>query len=273
MGKSPSLQDLENKEDQFRAYLTKLQSELQGRSSTLQQQMEGEITQFYTQNKYTDATDMVSGLNYDFLHQSEFTLDNLKTVIDAISKAVFAGTKPPGGATVNDGGTKAAASALGPEVGEMANLELYIAGQVFDVLSNVILSFGTSTAVTFNTNLQSKPLGYGLQLFTAVSADSYRSTSFFNNEYINEYLYLYDVKFSALQAKKEITQTLIELYQDQIAAFKQREESLLKQLEEGTLDATAYESANGVYDRLIAAAQKKVGDLKTAAAAQQVRSS
>ena len=266
MGKSPSIQDLEAKEDAFRAYLQKLETELQQKSAAVGQQVQAEVNKFYTDNKYTDAKDLVSGQNFDFVHQQEFSLANMKAIVDSISKAVFAGGTPPSGAAVDSSGTKAAADALGPEVGQMANLELYIAGQVFDVLSNVILSFGTSTAVTFNTNLQSKSLGYGLQMFTAVSADSYQSTSFFHNDYIYEYLYLYDVKFSVQQAQSETKQTLVELYEDQIAVFKQREEALLTQLGNGSLTVEAYTTTNAAYDALIAAAQAKLGALKTAAA-------
>lgn len=267
MGKSPTIAELEAKEDSFRAYLAKLQGELEQKSAAVAKEVADEITDFYAKNKFTDAVDLVSGQNYDFIHEQEFSLANMKNIIDAISKAVFAGGGSPSGASVSEDGTKAAAAALGPEVGQMANLELYIAGQVFDVLSNVILSFGTSTAVTFNTNLQSKPLGYGLQLFTAVSADSYQSTSFFNNDYIYEYLYLYNVKFSVEQAKSEVQQTLVELYQDQIAVFAQREEALLTGLENGTLTAAAYASANAAFDTLIAASKAKIDSLKADKAA------
>jgi hypothetical protein len=269
MGKSPSIQDLEAKENDFRAYLAQLEQELAQKSANVGAQMATTISAFYTNNNYTDAKDIVSGQNYDFMHSSEFSLDNMKAIIDAISKAVFAGAPAPSGATVSSEGTGAVASGLGPEVGAIENLELYIAGQVFDVLSNVILSFGTSTEVTFNTNLQSKPLGYGMQMFTAVSADSYKSTSFFNDEYIYEYLYMYDVKFSLQQSKAEAAQTLVELYQDQIAAFKQREEDLLSKLEQGTLDPAAYTTTNAAYDTLIATATAKLSQLDQAA--RQVR--
>jgi hypothetical protein len=265
MGKSPSIQDLEKKEEDFRAYIKELETELQQKTSAVAAELQATITQFYTQNNYTDAKDLVSGQNYDFIHQQEFSLANMKSIIDAISKAVFAGGDTPPGTKVEDAGQQAVEAEVGAEVGAMANLELYIAGQVFDVLSNVILSFGTSTAITFNTNMQSKPLGYGMQLFTAVSADSYQSKSFFNNDYIYEYLYLYEVKFSLQQANAEVNQTLIELYQDQIAVFKEREEGLLSQLEAGSLTAEAYGSANDAYDTLIAKVEEKLKALKAAA--------
>ena len=211
-------------------------------SGALSSQLQAKISSFYTENNSTDAEALVSGQNYDFIDDTEFSLANLKAMIDAISTAVFAGGAAPSGATVDSTGQQAIAAKLGPEVGNLANLELYLAGQVFDALCNVVLSFGTSTAITFNTNLQSTPLGFGLQLFTAVAADSAQSPSFFNNDYIYEYLYTYDVKFSAQQANAEPNQSLITLYEDQIAAFQQREQALLGQLENGTITEQAYAS-------------------------------
>ncbi|SDJ16845.1 hypothetical protein SAMN05444157_2073 [Frankineae bacterium MT45] len=265
MGMSPSIQKLEANEKEFRDYLAQLQADLANKSAAESAKLKDKITQFYADNKYTDAKDLVSGMNYDFMHQAEFSLENMQSIIDAISKSVFANGKSPDGAKVSKDGTAAAASSLGPEVGEMANLELYIAGQVFDVLSSVILSFGTSTTINFNTNIQSKPLGYGMQMFTAVAADSYEAQAFFDKEYIHEYLYLYDVRFSAQQAKAEMTQTLIELYEDQLAAFKAREEDLLDQLVKKTLTDAAYATSNAIYDKLIDAVEKKVEQLKIAA--------
>lgn len=268
MGKSPSIQDLENRESEFRAYLQQLEQQLATRAQGAQSALDAQVQQFYSSSGFTDAVDITSGQNYDFMQEQSFSLDNLKTIIDAISQAVFSGKTPPAGTKVNQQGVDDATKALGPEVGEMANLELYIAGQVFDVLSNVVLSFGSSSSLTFDTNMQNKPLGYGLQLFAAVSADSYQSTSFFKDEYIYEYLYLYRVRFSVQQAQSEVKQTLVELYQDQIAVFKQREEDLLTQLESGALSASAYTTANSAFDTLIAAAEQKIDDLKKVAAAQ-----
>jgi hypothetical protein len=271
MGKTPSIQDLEARESDFRAYLQQLEQQLATKSAAAQSQLQNAIDTFYKDSGFTDAQDITTGQNYDFMQEQSFSLDNLKTIIDAIGKAVFAGAAPPAGTSVDQAGVDAATKSLGPEVGEMANLELYIAGQVFDVLSNVVLSFGTSSAVSFETNLQSKPLGYGLQLFTTVSVDSYQSKSFFNNEYIYEYLYLYAVRFSVQQAQSEVKQTLVELYEDQITVFKQREEDLLTQLEEQKITADAYQSANAAFDTLIAATQAKIDELKTAAAADVAR--
>jgi hypothetical protein len=269
MGMSPSIQDLENRDEAFCDYLQELQTNLQVRSGEVDAQQQAMINSFYSDNKYTDAQDLVSGQNFDFIDAQEFSLANLKSTVDAVSAAVFAGGNTPAGAKVNDAGQQAAAAKLGPEVGGMANLELYMAGQVFDVLSNVVLSFGTSTEITFNTALQSKSLGYGLQLFVAVSAQSFQSPNFFDNNYFYGYRHVYDVKFSGQQADADPSQALITLYEDQIAAFKQREEGLLNQLESGDITAQVYASAEAAYDALIAACQAELQALRAKTTATQ----
>ncbi|MEP7765194.1 hypothetical protein [Sanguibacter sp. 25GB23B1] len=265
MGKTPSIQDLEKSESAFRDYIHSLEQQLATKAADVQGTLDAEITAFYKDSGYTDAKSITSGLNYDFMQEQSFSMDNLKGIIDAISQAVFTGGTPPTGATVDKDGVSTAKAELGPTIGEMANLELYIAGQVFNVLSSIMLSFGTSNALTFKTNMQNKPLGYGMQLFAAVSSESYQSKSFFHDEYIYEYLYIYSVKFSVQQAQSEVKQQLVRLYSDQITVFRHRSLDLLDQLGKGKITPEAYATANAVFDTLIAAVEKKVDSLKAAA--------
>lgn len=265
MGKTPTIRDLEKSESGFRDYIHSLEQQLTAKAADVQGKLDTEITAFYKDSGYTDAKSITSGLNYDFMQEQSFSMDNLKGIIDAISQAVFTGGKPPAGATVDKDGVSTAKAELGPTIGEMANLELYIAGQVFNVLSSIMLSFGTSNALSFKTNMQNKPLGYGMQLFAAVSSESYRSTSFFRDEYIYEYLYIYSVKFSVQQAQSEVKQQLVRLYSDQLTVFRQRSLDLLDQLGKGKITPEAYKTANAVFDSLIDAVEKKVGGLKAVA--------
>lgn len=264
MGKSPSIADLEKQEDDFRAYIQKLEAELSSKASTAKADLQKTIEQFYSSNNYDDAKDFVSGENYDFMQKSEFSLANLKGIVDAISKAIFAGAAPPSGADVNTESVADASKALGQEVAEIADLELYIAGKAFDVLSAVILSFGTTDTLAFSTSIKSESLGYGLQLFTTIASESYTSHSFFNNNEIYEYLYIYDVKFSEKQAKVEIDQTLVQLYQNQIATFTSKVDDLLSQLENGTISPEAYQSLSDIYQTLIDKTTAKVKELADA---------
>lgn len=265
MGHSPSIAQMQEKEKEFKTYLDGLEADLKAKAAGQAQDLQTEIDKFYSDNKYDDAVGLVSGSNVDFQHQSDFTMDNLKKVIDAISSAVFsgAGLDQGTGATVDE----SAVDKLGAEVEEMSNLELYVAGKVFDVLSKVVLSFGASTSITYTSSIKSESLGYGLQIFTAVAADSYKSESFFNKETIFEYLYTYQVKFSKKQADAEVKMSLVELYQDQIATYKGQEEALLKQLSSGAVLPSAFATTKKIYDDLITESQEKMHELDAKAKA------
>lgn len=262
MGKSPSIADLEAKDNAFRDYLNNLETQLNQQAATAKTEMEASITKFYADNKYDDAKAFVSGQNTDFMHTSEFSMQNVKNVIDAISAAVFAGSAVPPGTSVNADAVQAADKALGKEVGAMANLELYIAGKVFDVLSNVILSFGSSTSISYSASSKSESLGFGLQLFSTVAASSYQSQSFFNNEYINQYLYMYDVRFSVKQAQVEATMGLVQAYENQLATFEDLLNKLADQLDQGSITLAQYSDTSTQYQNFIDRYKEKIDSLK-----------
>lgn len=263
MGKSPSIQDLEAKDNAFRDYLSNLEKQLDAQAAAAKTAMEAAITDFYTKNKYDDAKEFVSGQNTDFVHTKEFSLQNVKNIIDAISAAVFAGSAVPSGASVNKDAVQAADKALGKEVGAMANLELYIAGKVFDVLSNVILSFGSSTQMSYTSSTKSESLGFGMQLFTSVAASSYQSQSFFNNEFINQYLYMYDVRFSVAQAQEEAAMGIVQAYENQLATFEDLLNKLADQLDQGAITLDQYTTTSQAYEDFIDKYKAKIDALKT----------
>ncbi|MBV6703507.1 hypothetical protein [Kitasatospora aureofaciens] len=271
MGTSPSIETLQAKDDQFRQYLQTLEQDLTQKASAAKEKMHAEIETFYSHNKYDDAKVFVSGENIDFLHEKEFTLDNLKKVIDGIGAAVFSGAAPPKGSTVTAKNVEDADKALGKEIGAMANLELYIAGKVFDVVSNTVLSFGTGTSMTYTTATKTESLGFGLQMFASTSASSYDGQSFFKNEYISQYLYMYEVRFSVKQAQSEAAMGLVQAYENQLAVFEEMLNKLGDQLADGTVSWDAYGTTSEKLQIYMDEFQRKIGALKSVDRAAQVR--
>ena len=266
MGSSPSIQDMKAKNEEFQAYLSSIQQDLDTKTSAAMKQMQANITNFYATNNYTDAKIMVQGQNSEFMHETEFSLENVKKVVDAISAAVFSKKPAPDGATVNTSTVQAAEAALGAAVGAMSNLQLYMASQVLDVMSSVLLNFGKSTSVSYETTTETKSLAYGLQMFTTVAASSYRSNSFFNNEYINQYLFVYDVRFSLQQSKTEQTLGLVQAYSNELVGFEKNLNKLIDQLVDGSLTPELYAKGKEVYTKLIADVQAEIASLKVLAA-------
>jgi hypothetical protein len=263
MGQSPSIADLAKRDQQFREYLKTIETDLETKSAEAKGKLQAEIDRFYKNNGYDDAKIMVTGQNAEFLHQQEFTLENLQKVIDQLSAAVFHGGVVPQGADVDDNTVKDAAKEIGAAAGAMANLELYVAGKVFDMLSSVVISFGATTSFSYASTIGTEPLAYGIQAFTAVSASSYESKSFFQNEYINEYIFLYDVRFSLKQAQSEAQMTLVQLYQNQLVAFSTKLNELLDDLIDDNIDIDQYKDAANKFEQMIASVKTKIEDLSS----------
>lgn len=253
MGHSPSIQEMESKEDEYRAYINKIETELEAKAKKYGDDMDAKIKAFYTDNDY-DKTDFISGRNADFMQASEWSLSNVKKIIDAISKAVFGEGKLPDGVEANKD--------LGKSIAQVGDLEVYVAGKCFEVLSGIIESFGSASSVSFNSSYKSEPLGNGMRLFATVVCDSYKSSSFFNNDEIYQYLYMYEVKYSVGEAQTQEKMTLTKLYEDQIATFTDKVESLLEQLENDKITPEQYSDLQEVYNALIAKATAALDALK-----------
>lgn len=272
MGSSPSVEDLKTKDTEFRQYLKTLEEDLGGKATDAETKLKGEIDAFYKQGGYDDAKPLISGQNTDFMHEKEFSLENMKNVIDGISAAVFSGAAPPKGApTPNGDAVAAAGKAMGREVGALSNLELYIAGKVFDVLSSIVLSFGTGTSMTYTTATKSEPLGYGLQLFTSVSASSYESHGFFTNENIFEYLYMYRVLFSAQQAGTEVKMAIVENCENEAALKGELLNMYGEQLLNGKISLQQYDTTAALLHKGIEDLLAQINRLKSAAVTAKVK--
>ncbi|MEN0105716.1 MAG: hypothetical protein AAGC84_04740 [Pseudomonas sp.] len=253
MGSSPSIQDMENKEDDYRAYINKIEQQLEDKAKNYGDDMDAKIKAFYTDNDY-DKTDFISGRNSDFMQASDWSLANVKKIIDAISKAVFGDGTTPDGVQADKN--------LGKSIAAEENLELYVAGKCFEVLSGIVESFGSASSVSFNSSYKSEPLGNGLRLFATVVCDSYKSSSFFDNQEIYQYLYIYEVKYSVEEAKTQEKMTLTALYEDQIAAFSEKIEGLLEQLTNDKITPQQYSDLEAIYNGFIANATAALNALK-----------
>ena len=256
MGKSVTISEMENNEDVYRNYLKKIEGELEERSKQYNDDLQKRINDFYKDNDYTKI-DFVSGKNSDFMQQSDWSLSNVKAIIDAVSKAVFGDSTPPSGVTIKK------SEEIAKTLSEMENMELYIAGKCFEVLSGIVESFGSASCVSYNSSYKDEALGNGFHLFAIVVCDSYKSTNFFENKEIYEYLYIYEVKFSINEAEAETKIGLTRLYEDQIITYEGKVEALLEKLTNDKITPEQYQSSSEIYNTLIAISRKQLEDLKS----------
>lgn len=256
MGRSQSIAEMQAKEDEYRAYINKIENELEEKAKKHSDEMQAKIDSFYKDNDY-DKTDFISGRNSDFMQASDWSLGNVQKIIESIAKAVLGGEgKVPSGVEVNK------SIDLGKSVSNLTNLQSYVAGKCFEVLGGIVESFGSASSVSFNSSYKSQPLGNGMHLFATVVCDSYKSTSFFENQQIYQYLYIYEVKYSVGEAQTQAKMELTRLYEDQIATFTQKVHGFLDQLAADKITAEQYQSSVEIYSQLIANSTKSLAGLR-----------
>ncbi|MGB8688987.1 MAG: hypothetical protein WCD53_16840 [Microcoleus sp.] len=256
MGRSPSIEELQQQEDNFRKYIEKLEAELKGRSDNYRSKMDEDIKDFYAKNGWKEEN-YISGTNVQFLHTKEWTMDNVKKFIENVGISLLGGgTPPPQGVTITP------PSGMSEATGEIAKWQQFVVGRVFTVVDNILTSFGASSSVEFKFESRDIGLGNGLHLFITLVTDSYQSTSFFNNEYIHEYIYMYEVKYSAGEAKQVANLQLTDLYENQIVRFTKLVEKLLADLGDGTITPEIYQSKTEIYTELIEKSKKALEGLE-----------
>ena len=254
MGRSPTVQEMEQKEEVVRDYLAKLESKMETSLTSKVAEMQTAIDDFYKKNAW-DSQSFLSGKNTDFMQKSEWSMSNVKKIIEAISKAVFGDEVPPDGVTIKKAGEVSKA------LSEMEGMELYIVNKTFQVLAGIVESFGSSSLTSLQSSYRDEPLGNGFHLFATIGCDVYKSSDFFNNEEIYEYLYVYSIRFSPDEAKAQAQITLTKLYEDQIAVFVDKVEALLQLLEDGKFTPEQYQEQVAIYNTLIASAKLMLDQL------------
>lgn len=255
MGKSQNIAQLVQQNQSYQDYLQKLQDDLISKSKKYESDMKDALEKFYKDNNW-EKEDFISGQNADFMQESDWSLDNVQSIISAIASSIFGNGKTPDGVKVTEGGDASMA------ISDMASWETYIAGKCFEVLSGIIESFGSASSVQFSSSYKDEPLGNGFHLFVTVMCNSYKSKDFFDNQEIYEYLYLYEIKYSTGEAKQQANIGLTKLYEDQIAVLISMSEDLLKKLQKNEITLQQYQTTNSNLENAIQDAKNELNTLE-----------
>jgi hypothetical protein len=264
MGHSHSIESLANKQKKFDAWLDERQSSLNAKTKKLEAEQNSKALDFYNENKYSDFKLLANGSNTQFENMSSFSTANLMKIINSISKEIFSGGPSTDGADVNAENGKdalSAAESLGQGSVDAANLELFIAGKVFGIVSSIVGSLDSSGSTSYHDQYKTKSLGYGMQLFVTTVSSTYHNKQFFTSDTIVEIMYIYEVRFSLSQAKEIGKMSMVKQYEDELSTFHQRQNELLNLVASGKLGAEAYSAQNAVWQKLIDDSYNKLKEL------------
>ena len=225
MGTSPSIEELQKRDDDFRKYMQSVQDDTNAKKDQLQKEIDDIRKKFYQDGGFDDAKPRIQGSHKDMQHISDWSMDNITRMLGSIRLAIFGDGKKPEGTPVADKDITKDLAVLG-----IHGMELYILNQAFSVIQGVLEAFSTQTSAKYVEDIKVEQLAPGLTLFIAVAQFNYKSDQFFTNELITSNLYVYDARFSLKHGINQAKETELSGLSNQLALWVGKSDSLTRKI-------------------------------------------
>lgn len=256
MGISPSLTDLAAHNDAFRQYLDALRTQLDQQAAADRSALDTDIRQFYDHSGYPDALRLAAGSVGEIQLADQFTTDDLRRSVEQPAEVDPSDASPGADAARKARALLAEQSGLSP-----ADLWTLDAAKLLDVVGGMVTSLGPGHTPSFSTAYRTAPLGFGQQLFVAVSLSARQSPSFLDGKPVTLFQCTYEVRVSAGQATSEATMGEVGAY---ITLQKEVEDKLAAlgaDLSANRIDLDTYRTREQTYQNLLDELQRKVASL------------
>ena len=212
MGQSNSIQEQQQKNLEFQAYINEMNQNMEQHLLALSSELKGmEDTHYFT---FPDRTLLIEGRYSHLTTLSEWSLRSISKIIDSCSKAIFGAVAPNGSQT---GGMETSDS-----IRQLQSREAYIANAAFDVVQGIVSSFNNSTSISVERKVASKPIAPGMTLFIGVENNAYSSKQFFTDEKIIQTLFVFRVFYSIKEGVSQSKLTDLQLYEDQKEIYRRK---------------------------------------------------
>src|SRR5437899_758776 len=173
MGSSHTLEQQAKENTEFQEYVEKQTAHLAVTATTAQTAMNAEMDAFYKKGGWTDAKPLTSGSYQHQATASEWSLDHVTKMIDAVRGAVFGGPPAPpaqpdpnaalalkGTGTVTDQPSPAATA-----LSVIAGMDALVANAAFTVIEGILTSFTSESHSDIVSDSKQTELVPGLSLW------------------------------------------------------------------------------------------------------------
>ena len=212
MGQSNSIQEQQEKNQEFQAYINEMNQNMDQRLIALSNDLRGMEDTHYS--SFPDRTLLIEGRYSHLTTLSEWSLRSISKIIDSCSKAIFGAIAPNGS---QKGGAETSAS-----IRQLQSREAYIANAAFDIVQGIVSSFNNTTSISVERKVASKPIAPGMTLFIGVENNSYSSKQFFRDEKIIQTLFVFRVFYSIKEGVSQSKLTDLQLYEDQKEIYRRK---------------------------------------------------
>lgn len=228
MGQSNSIQEQQEKNQEFQAYINEMNQNMDQRLIALSNDLRGMEDTHYA--SFPDRTLLIEGRYSHLTTLSEWSLRSISKIIDSCSKAIF-------GAIAPNGSQKGSNSETSDSIRQLQSREAYIANAAFDIVQGIVSSFNNTTSMSVERKVASKPIAPGMTLFIGVENNSYSSKQFFTDEKIIQTLFVFRVFYSIKEGVSQSKLTDLQLYEDQKEIYRRKIATFGKLMD--NLDPTA----------------------------------
>ncbi|MBD1945428.1 hypothetical protein H6F50_24280 [Coleofasciculus sp. FACHB-712] len=194
MGKSNTIDQQAKLNADFQKYINDQTTALDTMTTKAQGEIQTTIDTYYKKGNWKDAAPLIQGKYEHLTTESEWSLDNVSKMIEALRGAIF-GAPAPAGSTA-----PAQSSDLAANVQKMSDMTLLITSAAFNAIQGIMATFTSGTQTSVQQDFATKELAPGLTLFVCVIENQYHRSDFLNNNTILQTGYVFDTRFSIEQA-------------------------------------------------------------------------
>ncbi|MCG2616168.1 hypothetical protein LZZ85_17860 [Terrimonas sp. NA20] len=222
MGQGPTIQELADKDTEFRKYLAQINDEVQADKTRDIDSLKEKMTEFYKEGGWNDHKPIMQLDKVEVQQVSSWSLDNVTKMITAVKDAIFGNSEPPDGVQIEK------PAELLQSVAQMSNLGLMVMNKAFSAIQGILQAFATESSYKGSAIQRIEVIAPGLTLFISIRSDVWRSKGFFNNDSIAQYLFVIRSQFSLKQAGDLADYNALIGYQEVHSAFVTRLKALAK---------------------------------------------
>jgi hypothetical protein len=193
MGKGPTIQELAERDSEFRDYLSQIRGELESDKAKETKELEATIEKFYKDGGWSYSPLMTTD-KVEVQQSKYWNLDNVKSILGSIRDAIFTSSSPPEGVDINK------STDFDNALGALGNFQLYALNKAFGAIEGILTTFATESSYQGKSISKSELVAPGMMLFLTIRSDSWQNKNFFGGDKIVQYLFILRCNFSLEQA-------------------------------------------------------------------------
>lgn len=259
MGQGPSIQQLAEKEQAFRDYLTQIRGELEKDMAKDTENLQKEIDGYYKKGGW-EYKPMLQLDKVEVQQVSSWSLDNIVKMLNAVSSAIFGNDDPPEGVNVEK------PADLTKSMQYLENLSLMVVSKAFSAIQGILQTFATESSYKGQSITKVEVVAPGITVFISIRSDIWKNRGFFNNDSIAQYLFIVRSFFSLEQAGDMSKINDVQVYEELKESFRIRISALSEKIADPKTPFSAMEELDqelGFYANKLSDIQGMIESLET----------